>query len=133
MNYTLKEFEKHSDERGDLIVFLKESDLDSKHKKFGQIYFVTFDSKGVVRGNHYHNKWCEWFGIVAGKIEVYLEDIDTQEKITLVLDAKKDKYTRLEIGPHIAHTFRSISDYAALINYANSEWYADDTIPYIIK
>ncbi|MBP9691322.1 WxcM-like domain-containing protein [Candidatus Woesebacteria bacterium] len=129
----MKEFEKHSDGRGDLIVFLKGSDLDEEHKIFGQIYFVTFEKKGIIRGNHYHNQWREWFGIVAGKVEVYLEDIDTKERITLILDAKKDKYTRLEIGPHIAHTFRSLTNYAALINYANSEWYANDTIPYNIE
>jgi len=132
MNYKLTEFEKHSDNRGDLIVFLKKSDLDNHFKTFGQIYFVTFEKKGVVRGNHYHNKWHEWFGIIAGKIEVFLEDIHTKERKTLILDAKKDKYTRLEIGPHVAHKFRSISKYAALINYADSEWYSDDTISYEI-
>lgn len=133
MNFKLKEFEKYSDNRGDLIVFLKQSDLAHEHKKFGQIYFVTFKKKEIIRGNHYHNKWREWFGIVAGKVEVYLENIDTKEKSSLILDAQKNKYTRLEIGPRIAHAFKSLSDYAALINYANSEWDTKDTITYQIK
>jgi len=132
MNYKLTEFEKHSDQRGDLIVFLKESELDERHKQFGQIYFVTFETEGTVRGNHYHNEWREWFGVVSGSIEVFLEDVTSKERIKLVLNAKKNKYTRLEIGPHIAHTFRSLSKYAALVNYANSEWNKEDTIAYNI-
>ncbi|KXK09376.1 MAG: hypothetical protein UZ22_OP11002001058 [Microgenomates bacterium OLB23] len=132
MNYRISQFEKHSDHRGDLIVFLKNSELGNNFKQFGQIYFVTFEKKGTVRGNHYHNKWHEWFGIVAGEIEVTLEDVKTKEKVSLILDAKKNKYMRLEIGPYVAHTFRSISEYAALINYADSEWYSDDTVHYKI-
>lgn len=130
MNYKLVEFEKHSDERGDLIVFLRQSQLPAGKKEFGQIYFVTFNQKDIIRGNHFHEKWYEWFGIVAGKVEVILEDVHTKEKTTFILDAQKDKYTRLEIGPNIAHTFKSLTDYAALLNYADSEWYSDDTFHY---
>ena len=130
MYYKLIRFEKHSDNRGDLIVFLKQSQLSDERKQFGQIYFVTFKQKGIVRGNHYHKKWHEWFGIVAGEVEVTLKDVNTGEVKTLVLDANNDKYMRLEIGPYIAHSIKSISEYAALLNYADSEWSQDDSISY---
>jgi len=130
MDYKLIRFEKHSDNRGDLIVFLKQSQLSDERKQFGQIYFVTFKQKGIVRGNHYHKKWHEWFGIVAGEVEVTLKDVNTGEVKTLVLDANNDKYMRLEIGPYIAHSIKSISEYAALLNYADSEWSQDDSISY---
>lgn len=122
MDYKLHHFEKFSDKRGELIVFLKENELLLDHKKFGQIYFVTFVDKGIIRGNHYHKRWREWFGIVAGKLEVKLVDVNTKEEITMVLDAKKDKYTRLEIGPNVVHAYKSLSKYAALLNYASSNW-----------
>ncbi len=132
MNYKIEKFTKFSDKRGDLIVFLKNSELKKTQKKFGQIYFVTFSNKGVVRGNHYHKKWREWFGIVHGKLEVALKDMITGEKTNFVLDSDQDKYLRLEIGPNIAHAFKSISETAALLNYANSPWSNDDDFEEII-
>jgi len=133
MNYKIEKINKFSDKRGDLIVFLKYSDLKKSGKPFGQIYFVTFSKKGTIRGNHYHKKWTEWFGILAGKVEVYLEDIVTKERTTIILDYKLDKYERLCIGPGIAHTFKSLSKFAALLNYADSEWSKSDSIYYKLK
>lgn len=133
MHYKIKEFQKYSDKRGDLIVFLRTSDLKKKQQRFGQIYFVTFKKKGVIRGNHYHKKWTEWFGIVEGKVAVTIEDIRTKERTSFILDSKKDKYHRLEIGPYIAHTFQSITASAALLNYADSEWSSKDSIYYKVK
>lgn len=130
MDYKLNKFRKFSDDRGDLVVFLKNSELEENKKKFGQIYFVTFNKKGVVRGNHYHKRWCEWFGVVAGEVEIILEDVTTKKRVILNLNHVDDEYTRLYIGPNIVHAFRSLSSYAALLNYADSEWSADDTHPY---
>jgi len=122
MDFKITHFEKFNDHRGQLVVFLKKTEIAEKDKTFGQIYFVTFKKAGTIRGNHYHKKWREWFGIVSGKIEVFLEDVLTGERVTLFLDADVDRYVRLEIGPNIAHTFKSVSEYAALLNYANGEW-----------
>lgn len=130
MDYKLEKFKKFSDSRGDLIVFLKQSNLPLKRKKFGQIYFVTFNKKGIVRGNHYHKKWTEWFGVVYGKVEVVLENVKTKKRSTFIIDSKEDGYTRLNIGPNIAHSFKSLTKYSALLNYADSEWSERDTLYY---
>ena len=74
--------------------------------------------------------WREWFGIVHGEVEVVLEDVRTKERETLILDASKDGYVRLETGPYVAHAFRSHTPSAALLNYANSKWNNSDTFPY---
>lgn len=130
MNYKIEKFKKFDDDRGSLIVFLKESELENAKKKFGQIYFVTFKKKGIVRGNHYHKKWTEWFGVVEGRVRVILEDVKTKERKIFIIDSKQDGYVRLNIGHHIAHSFKSLSDYAALLNYADSEWSQKDTLNY---
>lgn len=131
MDYTIIEFEKHNDDRGQLVVFLRNSQLKEGQRDFGQIYFVTFEKIGAIRGNHYHKHWREWFGIVAGKVDVELEDIKTGERLSFILDGERDgKYVRLEIGPYIAHSFRSLTGYAALLNYTDKEWSADDTHRY---
>ncbi len=132
MNYKLQKIRKYTDHRGHLIVFLRESDLIDAKKKLGQIYFVTFNKKGVVRGNHYHKKWHEWFGIISGKVSVKLVDVNTKEEVNFILDANKDKYRRLEIGPYTVHAIRSLSANAVLLNYADSEWSKDDSIYYKI-
>ena len=129
MDYKIDIIEKHDDRRGHLVVFLKNSNLESKFKEFGQIYFVTFNKLGMIRGNHYHKKWREWFGVVNGRLEVILKDMDTGEVFRTIIDAGSDKYTRLEIGPNIAHSFKNLSNEASLLNYTDTEWSPNDTFP----
>jgi len=132
MDYKLSAFETHDDTRGKLVVFLKEPELADEYKKFGQIYFITFSDVGIIRGNHYHKFWREWFGIVHGKVEVVLEEVRTKQRETLTLDASKEGYLRLETGPYVAHAFRSLTPTAALLNYANTKWNDQDTFPYTL-
>jgi len=130
MDYKLTETEKYDDERGKLVVFLKNRNLKKSDKEFGQVYFITFSRKGIVRGNHYHKRWREWFGIVDGRVKIMLEDVRTKEHIRLILSANDQNYSRLEIGPYIAHTFKSLTNNAILLNYADKEWFSKDTFPY---
>ena len=132
MDYSTKELEEHSDERGRLIIFLTNSELQEEKKEFGQIYFVTFNGKGVVRGNHFHKKWREWFSVVTGTVQVELEDVITKEHVSLTLSSCHQHYTRLEIGPNVAHSFKSISSSASLLNYGDKEWSVDDTYFYVL-
>lgn len=128
MDYKIEYFEKYNDKRGQLVVFLRNQDLKKKQKAFGQIYFVTFDKKNSIRGNHYHKKWREWFGVVSGRLKVVFMDMKTKEKKEFILDGSDtDKYIRLEIGPNVAHAFKNISDRASLLNYSDKEWSASDT------
>lgn len=127
MDFKIERLKKHDDDRGQLVVFLQQKDLEADYRKFGQIYFVTFSSRGVIRGNHYHKQWREWFGIVSGTLEVVLKDVRTGEIEKLRIDSDSHKYTRLEIGPRIAHAFRNISPYASLLNYTDKEWTPTDT------
>lgn len=130
INLEITKLIKFSDERGDLVVFLKRSELNKNQKEFGQIYFVTFNKKGIIRGNHYHKKWHEWFGIISGKLQVILENVKNKKRTSLVLNANNDKYLRLKIGPYVAHAFKSLTKYAVLINYANGEWDKRDNFKY---
>lgn len=132
MDYRLSKIDKIINSRGIMVIFLDQSDFNNKKKEFGQIYFVTFQKKGTIRGNHYHKKCREWFGIVKGKVEIIIEDIKNKERTTIIFDEKTDKYFRLEIGPYIAHKIKSISKYAALLSFTDNEWRRKDTYPYLI-
>jgi len=129
MDYKIEHFEKFNDKRGQLVIFLRNRDLDKKLKFFGQIYFVTFEKKGIVRANHYHKEFREWFGVVDGKVKVVLVDIKTNERKEMVLDGNSKKYARLEIGPNIAHGFKSLTNSVSLLNYTDKEWSSKDVFP----
>jgi dTDP-4-dehydrorhamnose 3,5-epimerase-like enzyme len=128
MDYKIEKFEKHNDERGQLVVFLKNKNLEKQIKTFGQIYFVTFEKKGIVRGNHYHKNLREWFGVVQGKVKVVLIDVKSRKKKEMVLDGNSKNFIRLEIGPNVIHAFKSMSDFVSLINYSDKEWAEKDVI-----
>ena len=130
MDYMVSKVEKYSDQRGDLVVFLKNKDLQTLRDSFGQIYFITFTSKGIIRGNHYHKNWREWFTIVEGEVLIKLEDVRNKENVTIVLSSNNKEHLRLEIGPYIAHSFKSLSESASLLNYADKEWLEKDTFYY---
>lgn len=127
MDYKVNKFEKFNDDRGQLVVFLKNSNLHKKQKKFGQIYFITFNKRGVIRGNHYHKQWREWFGVVQGKLKVELKNVNNRKTKKLILDGNKNYYIRLEVGPNIIHKFTSLTSKASLLNYTSTEWTPDDT------
>jgi len=128
---TINTTKRMKDEKGDLVVFLRKSNLSEKHKTFGQIYFVSFNKKSAVRGNHYHKKWHEHFGVITGRVRVVLENIKTKERMELVLSARKNQYTRLSIEPYIAHAIQSLTNSASLLSYTNSEWKdGSDTYPH---
>lgn len=130
MDYKISTIEKQKDTRGDLVVFLRKKELPRERVGFGQIYFITFKSKGTIRGNHYHRRWREWFGVVHGKIRAELEDVVTKQRVSLTLSADERTYTRLEIGPNIAHAFCCLTPSASLLNYADDEWRSSDRFHY---
>jgi len=129
MRYEIKKLPKKFDQRGYLIEFLKNAELEKK--EFGQNYFVTFNSVNQIRGNHYHTKKSEWFTIAFGKAEVKLKDINTNEEASFILSDDEDNcLTRLFIGPNIAHSFKSLTNRAVLLNYTDCEYHPENPDTY---
>ncbi len=132
MNIIFDKAVRRRDKRGFLVDFIKGDEMSTSHQKLGQIYFVTFEQAGVVRGNHYHETKDEWFVVIAGSVKLVAEDIRTHERMERVLDGNNDEYERVFIGKNIAHAFQNISDTAMMIDYADKPYHneAPDTIPY---
>ncbi len=124
MNYRIISCQKKIDDRGYLLNFLSGNDMDRKSKLLGQIYFVTFEKPGVVRGNHYHRHKAEWFAVLEGKIKAVFEDIKTKKRKEVVLEGGHDDYKLVFVGKNVAHAFRSISAKAAMINYSDKPYYS---------
>ncbi|MBX7074653.1 MAG: WxcM-like domain-containing protein [Pirellulales bacterium] len=134
MKYDLQECVKHTDQRGYLVEFLRRDELVDLHVPFGQIYFVTFERPGQVRGNHFHKRGSEWFGVAEGTLEVVLEDVRTKERAEFILRSDDKLFHRLTIGPYIAHAFRNMTPTAILIDYTSEQFDRQDPDrnPYIL-
>lgn len=126
LNYKIDYSTRRRDDRGFLVDFLKADELEGEDKKFGQIYFITFERPGAIRGNHYHSTKREWFVVGQGKILVILEDIKTKVRETLILDGDEDQYARLSIGENVAHTMVNLTSFAYLVNYCNKPYHEDN-------
>ena len=134
MDYDISYLTKHNDKRGYLVEFLKSGELLGDNRKFGQIYYVTFSEKDVVRGNHYHKLTEEWFGVIFGSLQVVLEDVNTKERQTFELHSHESEFIRLRIGKEIAHAFKCLSGAAILVDYANRQYdpASTDRFPYTL-
>jgi len=125
IKYAVKELEKHSDQRGWLVEVLKRNELKEDIK---QIYVAT-----IKPGNHYHLKRIEWFFVIGGKTELYLEDLKTKEKIYLKLSSKKPKV--ISIFPKTAHAVRNSSKktiYLVSVQNTIYDFKNSDTYPYLV-
>lgn len=122
MDFEISHLLKHNDPRGYLVEFLKNEELSQDNKSFGQIYYVTFSAKDVIRGNHYHKKTEEWFGVLFGSLQVVLEDVNTKDRKIFELHSSENEFIRLRIGKGIAHAFKCLSNSAILLDYANKQY-----------
>lgn len=122
LDYSLSELKKFEDERGFLIEFLKNSELDKEKLTFGQIY-LSIISPGTIRGNHYHKTKDEYFSVMSGKVLVILVDIVTGERVEFTLDSADEKITRLRVGANIAHAIENVCDTdVVLCAYTDKEY-----------
>lgn len=126
MDFALEECPVFEDERGHLAQVLTQSFLTKSNLKFGQVYYLDFKQKGVIRGNHYHKHSAEIFCLIHGSVFVILEEVTTKERITIDLSVQQGKYRILKIGPNIAHSLQSVSDYAMMICFSSAEFKEND-------
>ncbi|NPA53462.1 MAG: hypothetical protein GXO21_02205 [Aquificae bacterium] len=106
--------------------------IDGKEKNLpdytGEIY-LTSAVKGEVRGNHYHEEATEWFTLIHGKATLFLEDINTKEKMKIEMDSEKP-FT-VVIPPYVAHAFVNFDEEPfILLAYTDRLYDPKDTIKY---
>lgn len=132
MDIELTKLKTKQAKKGKLVEFLSAKDVRRHAGKFGHLFFVTFDNKRAIRGNHYHKKHHEYYIALSGKIKVILKDLKSNKKKTIILDSKNNSYKRLRIGPNIAHLAHSLTPKATLLAYYGDPYSPKslDTYPY---
>jgi len=92
-------------------------------------YFVEFQDKGSVAGNHYHKTKREIFIPISGDFEVLLIDLATKE--TKTIDLKESDHKALYIPTMIAHRVTSKNEKSKLLVLATSPNEDDDEFGYV--
>lgn len=82
---------------------------------------------GTIRGNHVHQRKHEYFYLVAGEVELVMEDVSTGERAALTLVAGDLVY--LEAG--VAHAYRPLKDGEA-IEFSPVRFDPTDTVRRVI-
>ncbi len=112
--------------------FLKIINGREKHlpQRIGEIYTILA-KPNQVRAEHYHLQACEWFTLLQGKAELWLEDVNTREQLSVSLDAHDPQTIYVPNG--VAHAFRNLSSQPfILITYSDRQYDPNDTISYKI-
>jgi dTDP-4-dehydrorhamnose 3,5-epimerase-like enzyme len=133
MQYSIEPCNLFKDSRGVLVEFINEFDLEKSNLPFGQIYYLSFEGKGVVRGNHYHLHSSEVFCVMYGEVEIVIEDVETKERVSKVIKANDEQVFRIYIGPKVAHAIKSLSDFAMLVSYSSTIYNAEDEDKYFYE
>jgi dTDP-4-dehydrorhamnose 3,5-epimerase-like enzyme len=132
VNIKIEKCPAYHDERGDLIQFVTQQFLQKQSLPFGQVYLLTFNGKNVIRGNHYHNHSSEIFCVISGSVEMIFEEVVSKERRQKNFTADKNEFFRISIGKKIAHSIKSISDFAVMVSFSSTEFdlKEEDKIPY---
>jgi len=91
-------------------------------------YTVLFKKSKAVAGNHYHKIKQELFTPLSGKFSIFLEDIKTKERETILMDA--EDHEMIYVHVRIAHAVRAENKGAILFVAATSPGIEEDEIPY---
>ncbi|MGM1057002.1 MAG: WxcM-like domain-containing protein [Bacteroidota bacterium] len=92
----------------------------------GEIYTV-YSENGASRGGHYHKDATEWFTLLIGKSRLELKDLNSNELMTIELDANTP--ITIVIPPNIGHRFDAIANHPfLLLAYTNKLYKPTDTI-----
>lgn len=100
---TRRELVRRVDSRGWLLKLLMRQHIAGS-REFGEIY-ITAAHQGQVKGNHYHERACEWFCVIGGRATMALRVMATGEEALVELDA--DRPTVIRVEPGVAHAFKN--------------------------
>ena len=80
MNYKIIQFQKHGDERGQLVALENEKEIPFETKR---VYYMFDTLPGVRRGFHAHKKLKQILICTSGSCKIHLDDGKETTEITL--------------------------------------------------
>ncbi len=94
----------------------------------GLRYLAWLELKaGSMRGNHYHRGKREFFYLIAGRVELVLEELESGARVNWLLAAGDLVF----LGPGIVHTYCPTADGQA-VEFSAQRFQAEDTLRKVI-
>ena len=119
-----KKLIKHTDERGFFSEIIKT-------KGEGQFSFST-TFPGITRGNHFHTRKIERFIVIQGKALVELRKIDTNDKLSFILEGNKLNF--IDIPIWYTHNIKNIgTEKLVTLFWINEPYDPKNSDTYLIK
>ena len=101
--------------------------LNRANEAFRHLVYWDLDKAGGERGHHYHKRKTENVYILAGEMDLLLEDLENCIKETVLVQAGD----RLTISPNLAHAYKA-HKYSQVLEYSPETYDPADTVPYKI-
>ena len=119
-----KKYNKHSDLRGSFFELIRT-------KTKGQFSFSdTYQNK--IRGNHFHTRKIERFSVIRGKALIEIRRVDTDEKISLIIDGKSPSYVDIPIW--YTHNIKNIGNTELItLFWINESYNPEDADTYSVN
>lgn len=115
--YVIEDLKVHRDARGALYEALRFS--SQAIPEGGQIYVYTV-APGARRGDHFHERKCEWFTCVAGQVRLLMKTKDGN-RVDETLDA--DQPRLVFAGQGTSHAvLNETAKEAVIVAYASKEF-----------
>jgi mannose-6-phosphate isomerase-like protein (cupin superfamily) len=104
--------------------------LNRPSESFRHLVYWDLDSSSSAqeRGGHYHRQKTEHFYVIAGELDLLVEDLETGAKEKAFLQAGD----RLTINPRVAHAFRS-RIYSQVLEYSPDPYDPGDAVPFRVE
>ncbi|OQY29173.1 MAG: hypothetical protein B6244_04870 [Candidatus Cloacimonetes bacterium 4572_55] len=119
------DLQAYLDDRGYLIEIARHIDDPEPHgvvHKFGQVYLVGDDVRGVIRGFHKHHELWDWFFISRGSAKFVLKDDRKEsptylEMVTIIGGSRRPRL--IVVPPGVYHGWMSLEDDTQMISTAS--------------
>jgi len=101
--------------------------LNRTNECFRHLVYWDLDSgkSQQMRGNHYHLRKTERYYVISGRLELFLEDVQSLQNEKIQLSAGN----RITLHPYVAHAFMSLA-YAQVLEFSPVPYDPGDTKSY---
>lgn len=117
--HKLIDIKKHIDQRGTLTKLFTKSSLENDSiPSLEESYVITFNDKGIVRGQHYHKFTKEIFAVLQGRCRFDL--YEDNKIISIDIDAKGNQ--SIYVGKETPHQITSLIENSIVVALSTREY-----------
>jgi len=106
-------------EKGEMAQVANSADEAFRHLMY---WDLKPDGANAIRGQHYHKRKVENLYLLAGRVELSVQDLQSQQTTSVILAAG----TKVSIAPECAHAYRAL-EYSQALEFHAERYDESDT------